>query len=275
MRLIFFIEVVYLQIIFFTKKNILIISFFILILLLIFFLYFIPNFRLNINVKSANTEPVSDEFIEKIKNLTSGSEKVAYLTFDDGPTTSVTPKILDILKEENIKASFFVIGKYVDSHPEIVKRAYEEGHYIANHGYSHNNSILYKSSESFISEVKKTDLAIGKAIGVEDYCSHLFRFPNGFMAPLYKSQKEKAVLLLLEMNYTYIDWNCLNKDSERKYTNTQLLNNLKQSCENKNTLVVLMHDTKDVNNSSLVLKESIDYLRGEGYEFRNFYEFVS
>ena len=275
MRLIFFIEVVYLQIIFFTKKNILIISFFILILLLIFFLYFIPNFRLNINVKSANTEPVSDEFIEKIKELTSGSQKIAYLTFDDGPTTSVTPKILDILKEENIKASFFVIGKYVDSHPEIVKRAYEEGHYIANHGYSHNNSILYKSSESFISEVKKTDLAIGKAIGIEDYCSHIFRFPNGFMAPLYKSQKEKAVLLLLEMNYTYIDWNCLNKDSERKYTNTQLLNNLKQSCENKNTLVVLMHDTKDVNNSSLVLKESIDYLRREGYEFRNFYEFVS
>ena len=275
MRFIFFIEVVYLQIIFFTKKNILIISFFILILLLIFFLYFIPNFRLNPNVKSANAEPVSDEFIEKIKELTSGSQKIAYLTFDDGPTTSVTPKILDILKEENIKASFFVIGKYVDSHPEIVKRAYEEGHYIANHGYSHNNSILYKSSESFISEVKKTDLAIGKAIGIEDYCSHIFRFPNGFMAPLYKSQKEKAVLLLLEMNYTYIDWNCLNKDSERKYTNTQLLNNLKQSCENKNTLVVLMHDTKDVNNSSLVLKESIDYLRREGYEFRNFYEFVS
>ena len=263
------------QIIFFTKKNILIISFFILILLLIFFLYFIPNFRLNPNVKSANAEPVSDEFIEKIKELTSGSQKIAYLTFDDGPTTSVTPKILDILKEENIKASFFVIGKYVDSHPEIVKRAYEEGHYIANYGYSHNNSILYKSSESFISEVKKTDLAIGKAIGIEDYCSHIFRFPNGFMAPLYKSQKEKAVLLLLEMNYTYIDWNCLNKDSERKYTNTQLLNNLKQSCENKNTLVVLMHDTKDVNNSSLVLKESIDYLRREGYEFRNFYEFVS
>ena len=275
MRLIFFIEVVYLQIIFFTKKNILIISLSILILLLIFFLYFIPNFRLNPNAKSANAEPVSDEFIKKIKELTNGSQKIAYLTFDDGPTTSVTPKILDILKEENIKASFFVIGKNVDSHPEIVKRAYEEGHYIANHGYSHNNSILYKSSESFISEVKKTDLAIGKAIGIEDYCSHIFRFPNGFMAPLYKSQKEKAVLLLLEMNYTYIDWNCLNKDSERKYTNTQLLNNLKQSCENKNTLVVLMHDTKDVNNSSLVLKESIDYLRREGYEFRNFYEFVS
>ena len=211
---------------------------------------------------------------DNIKHIYKSDTKRAFLTFDDGPSAN-TESILNILNNYGIKASFFVIGKYVDSHPEIVKRAYEEGHYIANHGYSHNNSILYKSSESFISEVKKTDLAIGKAIGIEDYCSHIFRFPNGFMAPLYKSQKEKAVLLLLEMNYTYIDWNCLNKDSERKYTNTQLLNNLKQSCENKNTLVVLMHDTKDVNNSSLVLKESIDHLRREGYEFRNFYEFVS
>ena len=71
---------------------------------------------------------------------------IAYLTFDDGPTPVVTPKILDILKEENIKATFFVLGKSVDAHPEIVKRTYEEGHYIANHGYSHNNSILYKDS---------------------------------------------------------------------------------------------------------------------------------
>ena len=62
-------------------------------------------------------------------NLTQDNEKIAYLTFDDGPTTSVTPKILDILKEENIKASFFVIGKSVESHPEIVKRAYDEGHF--------------------------------------------------------------------------------------------------------------------------------------------------
>jgi len=65
------------------------------------------------------------------------------LTFDDGPTTSVTPKILDILKEENVKATFFVIGKSAEEHPEIVKRAYDEGHYIANHGYSHNYKSIY------------------------------------------------------------------------------------------------------------------------------------
>lgn len=222
---------------------------------------------------ACNSE-ASNNFINKVNNLTNGEEKIAYLTFDDGPTTSVTPKILDILKSKNIKATFFVIGKSVDAHPEIVKRVYEEGHYIANHGYSHNNSILYKSSESFINEVKKTDLAIGKAIGIENYCSHLFRFPNGFMAPLYKSEKKEAASLLLKMDYAYIDWNCLNNDSVKKYTSTQLLNNLKQSSKNKNTLVILMHDTKDVNDSSLVLEDSISYLKSQGYEFKNFYTLV-
>ena len=72
------------------------------------------------------------------------------------------------------------------------------------------------------------------------------------------------------MDYTYIDWNCLNNDSMKKYTGSQLINNLKESSKNKNTLVILMHDTKDVSNSSLVLKESIEFLQEQGYEFKNF-----
>lgn len=212
----------------------------------------------------------SNDLMNKL--ITNNNEKVAYLTFDDGPTTSVTPKILDILKAENVKATFFVIGKSVEAHPEIVKRAYDEGHYIANHGYSHNNSILYKNSENFITEVKKTDLAIGKAIGIENYCSHIFRFPNGFTTPIYKAEKKRAVSLLFNMDYTYIDWNCLNNDSVKKYSNNQLLHNLQQTCKNQNLLVVLMHDTKDVNDSSLVLKDSILYLKKQGYIFKNFYD---
>ena len=151
------------------------------------------------------------------------------MTFDDGPNSSVTPKVLDILKDEDVKATFFVIGKYVEENPEIVKRAYEEGHYIANHGYSHDNSTLYKSSDSFMQEIKKTDIAIGNAIGVDNYCSHVFRFPNGFIAPIYKQKKKEAVLLLSKMNYSYIDWNCLNNDSMKKYSPNQLLDNLKKS----------------------------------------------
>ena len=213
---------------------------------------------------------VADEFDNKIKELCNRKEKVAYLTFDDGPTKTITPKVLDILKEENVKATFFVIGKSVENYPEIVKRAYEEGHYIANHGYTHNNENLYKSEESFISEIKKTDEAIGKAIGIENYSSRIFRFPNGFMSPSYKSKKNKMAKVLTEIGYTYIDWNSLNNDSIKKYTKNQLIKNLKKSSKEKDTLVILMHDTKDVSNSSEALKESIEYLKSEGYTFENF-----
>lgn len=251
-----------------TKKS-LFFSFFI-----IFIIILILLSSLSLASEFHNSNTISNNFIENISNLVKGKEKIAYLTFDDGPSL-VTPKILDILSKENVKASFFVIGKSVEAHPEIVKRAYEEGHYIANHTYSHNNSILYKSSESFASEVKKTDLAIGKAIGVEDYSSLIFRFPNGFMSPQYKAKKKEAALILSQMNYAYIDWNCLNNDSVKKYTSSQLLNNLKQSSKNKDTLVILMHDTKDVSNSSLALEDSIEYLKSEGYSFRNFYSVVN
>ncbi len=165
-------------------------------------------------------------------------------------------------------------GKHVKEHSELVKRAYEEGHYIANHGYHHDNKKLYQSSESFLSEVKNTDIEIGKAIGIENYCSHVFRFPNGYMSSHYKSKKREAAKLLLDMNYTYVDWNCLNNDSVKKYSNSELLKNLKKSSKNKGTLVILMHDTSDVNDTPSILKDSIHYLKEQGYEFKNFYDLL-
>lgn len=258
------------KIILFTKKN-LIISLVIFCMVIMLLFYFLTS---HLITTSVSNDYISADLMSRIIDISDKNEKIAYLTFDDGPTTSVTPKVLDILKDENIKATFFVIGKSVESHPDIVKRAYEEGHYIANHGYDHNNSNLYKSAENFISEIKKTDLAIGKAIGVENYCSHLFRFPNGFMAPKYKSQKRKAVSLLSDINYSYIDWNCLNNDSVKKCSPSQLLANLKKSSKGKNILVILMHDTKDVSNSSLALEDSISYLKSQGYEFKNFYSLL-
>ena len=221
----------------------------------------------------SDTQSTSNNLYKKLIELYP-DEKIAFLTFDDGPNISITPKVLDILKEENVKASFFVIGKCVDSHPEITKRTYDEGHYIANHGYSHNNKKLYQSIDSFLQEVKNTDLEIGKAIGIDNYCSHVFRFPNGFMSPTNKSRKKEALKILEEMQYTYVDWNCLNNDSVKKYSKQELLNNLKKTSKNKGSLVVLMHDTKDVSDSSTILKESIEYLKSEGYEFKNFYDLL-
>lgn len=251
-----------------TKKNILL--FFILVLLIfLILLYFIFHYSFLSTQTSAFAE---QDFYSKIQNLVNQKDKIAYLTFDDGPTLKSTSKILDILKSENVKATFFVIGKYVKENPELVERAYTEGHYIANHGYSHNNTKLYSSAENFINEIKDTDIEIGKAIGIDNYSSYIFRFPNGYMSSIYKQKKKEYVKLLSDINYTYIDWNCLNKDSEKKYTNYELLNNLKQSAKNKGTLVILMHDTSDVNETDLVLKDSINYLKEQGYIFQNFYD---
>lgn len=247
----------------FNRKLLISIFITILIILLAFFYFYHPiSFAVELSSSSILNE--------KLKESNNTTEKIAYLTFDDGPTKKATSKILDILKEENISATFFVVGKHVKELPELVKRAHDEGHYIANHGYSHNNSKLYKSEDSFIKEIKDTDAEIGNAIGIENYCSHVFRFPNGYMSSNYKFQKQKCAKLLKDLNYVYVDWNCLNKDSERKYTKTQLLNNLKKSCKNKNNIIVLMHDTNDVNNTTAVLKDSINYLKEQGYSFKNF-----
>lgn len=259
---------------FIDKKQIFIILFIIFLIVLLLFLFFIFSNSNSFAIELSQNSSMSSELTEKIINISKNDEKIVYLTFDDGPTISATPKILDILKDENVKATFFVIGKYVDKYPEIVKRAYEEGHYIANHGYDHNNSILYKNKESFIDEIKKTDLSIGNAIGVSNYCSHIFRFPNGFMSSNNKNKKNECLKLLSEINYTYVDWNCLNNDSVKKYSHDQLLNNLKKTAKNKGTLVVLMHDTTYVSDSSSVLKDSISYLRSQGYQFQNFYELI-
>lgn len=254
-----------------NKKILFSICFFSVLFCCLFFYYNTPfSFAIELTTNSV----IDESLTEKISTLTKKEEKIAYLTFDDGPTLKATGKILDILKTEEVKATFFVVGKHVKEHPDLVKRAYEEGHYIANHGYYHNNHKLYQSSDSFISEIKNTDSEIGKALSVDDYCSHVFRFPNGYMSANHKSKKKEATKLLSDIHYTYIDWNCLNNDSVKKYSHSQLLNNLKKSSKNKGTLVILMHDTSDVNDTPSILKESIDYLKEQGYEFRNFYDLL-
>ncbi len=256
------------KVFFITKKTIL--------FSIILILFFVGTFSILhtstlLSVSAPDNPILSEELADKITNLPKAKEKVAYLTFDDGPSPNVTPKILDILKEENVKANFFVIGKYVDSYPEITKRTYEEGHFIANHGYDHDNKVLYRSDSSFMDEIRKTDLAISNAIGVENYSSHIFRFPTGYMSSHHKVQKKNCLKLLSQMDYTYIDWNCLNHDSVKKYSKEQLLGNLKKTMKGKDTLVILMHDTKFVSDSSIALKESIQYIKSLGYTFDNFY----
>lgn len=132
-----------------------------------------------LEMRNRNKLALTQEQIDKIDNIYSSSEqKRVFLSFDDGPSKTVTPLILDLLKQENIKATFFVLGNRVEQNPEILKRTFEEGHYIANHGYSHKYSSIYTSIESVLDEYNRTEQCIKTALNNDEYNSRVFRFPR-------------------------------------------------------------------------------------------------
>ena len=231
----------------------------------------VPNIEDREHVKKTLMPVYSENAKKEMKNIYKSNAKVAFLTFDDGPSQAVTPLILDLLKEENIKATFFVLGSNVKKNPDIVKRAYLEGHYIANHGYSHNYAKLYSDSENVLKEYNKAEKEIQKAIGNSEYSSHLFRFPGGYYGGKYANVKKEAGKKLNENDISYIDWNVLTGDAEGANTKEKILKNIKKYTRDKGTIVVLMHDAASKILTYETLKDVIDYLRSEGYTFDNFY----
>ena len=211
---------------------------------------------------------------ENISNIYKSKTKRAFLTFDDGPSKTITIPILDLLKKENIKATFFVLGSRVELYPSIVKREYEEGHFIANHGYSHIYSQIYSSVDSVLDEYNKTNKAVSKAIGVKKYNSHLFRFPGGSVGGKYSDLKKAAISRLDENNIAYVDWNALTGDAEGKKDSEQQMSYLQETMEEKNSLIILMHDAGDKQVTYETLPSIINLLREKGYEFKNFYDIM-
>lgn len=224
------------------------------------------NFNRNIEI--------TDEIKNRMNNLYSSEEKRAFLTFDDGPSKKVTIPILDLLKQENIKATFFTLGSRIEFYPEIVEREYKEGHYVANHGYSHNYSSIYSSTNAVLDEYNKTEQLIKNAIGDQNYSSHLFRFPGGSKGGRYRDIKNETINVLNENNILYVDWNALNGDSEGKKTREEMMQYLKETIGNKQTVVILMHDAGDKTLTYEMLPEVIAYLREQGYSFKNFYDII-
>ena len=211
---------------------------------------------------------------QRMQQIYNTNTKIAYLTFDDGPSQAVTPLVLDVLKQQNVKATFFVLGSSVENNPEIVKRAYLEGHYIANHGYSHNYEKIYTNAENVLSQYNKTEKAIQKAIGNSNYSSHLFRFPGGYSGGSYIKIKQQAGKLLNKNDISYIDWNVLTGDAVGANTKNKILENVKKYTKNKGNIVILMHDSSSKILTYETLNEVIEYLRSEGYTFDNFYNIM-
>lgn len=224
--------------------------------------------------KQAKIPQLTEQGKENIKNIYHSDTKRAFLTFDDGPS-SITNTILDVLKQENVKATFFVLGSRVEAKPDVVKRIYDEGHYIANHGYSHVYENIYASPQAVLDEYNKCNEAVKNAIGVPEYNSHLFRFPGGLVGGKYADIKCQANELLEQNNIVHVDWNALNGDAETNNLTIDFeLLRLQETVQNKNSIVILMHDAPAKKVTAEALPQIISFLREQGYEFKNFYEII-
>lgn len=196
--------------------------------------------------------------LERLKN-----QKTVYLTFDDGPSRIVTPQVLDILKKEDIKATFFILGKMARENPDILKRIYDEGHDIAHHSYSHNYKYIYANTSNFIGEIEKTNKLFKEILG-DDFSTNIVRFPGGS----FEKKKKPFIKAINDLGYVSYDWDALNGDAEgHNLPPSRLVNRLKSTVGNKKHAIVLMHDTDAKQTTVDSLEESIRYLKNQGYSF--------
>ena len=209
---------------------------------------------------------------ERLKNLFYQTDKWVFLTFDDGPTSTITPQILEILRNENVKATFFVLGKMVDRNQDLVRQEYEEGHYIANHGYSHEYKQIYSSVDSVWDEFNRTEDSIRVALNNPEYHSFLFRFPGGSAGGKYANLKAQAKQRFIENNIGTINWNALTGDAEGDNTVEAQLAKMQATTEGDDVVVLLMHDAYDKQVTVETLPHVIEYYRNLGYEFKTFYD---
>lgn len=185
---------------------------------------------------------------------------VVAITFDDGPNPAYTPKILDILKEKKVKATFFVVGKYVKKYPEVAGRIVTEGHDIANHTYSHRDMVP-ANRRIVLEQLRKTDQIIQEVTGAR---TRLFRPPRG----IYSNAVRR---LLVEEGYQIILWSVSTLDwwgvSPKK-----ILRRVKRYI--KSGGIILFHDSGSIisperetrNNTYQSLPMVIDYLKEAGFK---------
>lgn len=167
------------------------------------------------------------------------THKTMYLTFDDGPSKENTDKVLDVLKEKNVKATFFVIGEYVRKYPDIAKRIVEEGHTIGIHCDVHDYSALYASKEAYIADFEKAYDTVYQITGVK---AKLFRFPGGSVNAYNKQVCGDIVKELEARGFIYFDWNASLEDTVGNKSGEELLQSACESAMDRERVVMLAHD---------------------------------
>ena len=230
------------------------------------------KYKLIYTVKDSSGNSASEERTI-IENEEPENQNVIYLTFDDGPSTDITPQILDILKEEDVKATFFVLDYKVGSkREELVKREIAEGHTIALHGTSHTYKEIYKSLEEGISNFTNLNQKIKETTGVD---TKIMRFPGGSsntvsrFNPGIMTQLAEA---MLERGYKYYDWNVSSGDSGDVKTSEAVYSNVTKGFKQGRINMVLMHDFAGNKKTLNALRDIIHFGKENGYTFERITE---
>ena len=186
----------------------------------------------------------------------------AYLTFDDGPSDN-TAKILDILKEKNVKATFFVIGQEGEEAEALYRRIVEEGHTLAMHSYSHKYNEIYASVDAFAEDMNHLQTYLSEVTGVTPT---VMRFPGGSSNHVSGLPMQEFIRYANGKGLTYFDWNVMSGDATgQAYTPEQLIENVMKDAVRHTTAVVLMHDAATKAPTVEALAPMIDRLRENGF----------
>ena len=207
---------------------------------------------------SSRDIPEAAELAQELEEDYSMYDKRIYLTFDDGPSRN-TDKILDILKEYDVKATFFVVGKTDEESVRAYQRIVAEGHTLAMHSYSHKYSEIYASKESFEQDLRQLQEYLYQITGV---WPRFYRFPGGSSNTVSKVDMQELIEYLNESGITYFDWNIASGDAiSGQLGKDTIVNNCIGGIKAKQECMILMHDASDKNSTVEALSLLIEQVR--------------
>lgn len=224
------------------------------------------NYSINYSVSDDHGNTFSLKRNIVVYSPNNNGNKVIYLTFDDGPS-QYTGELLDVLSKYNVKATFFVTGRN-SNYFHYIKRAYDEGHTIGLHTYSHNYSLVYSSIDAYFSDLNSINEIVREQTG--SY-SNIIRFPGGSSNTVSRNYTvgimSQLSSLVESKGYKYFDWNVSSGDASSVILDSSsYAQNVINGLGNGSYYVVLQHDTNV--NSIRAVSNIIEYGLSHGYSFR-------
>lgn len=209
------------------------------------------------------------KFVEAASTKACEEEKICYLTFDDGPSHN-TIKILDLLKEYEARATFFVIGNSLTKeNKEILERIIREGHAIGLHANDHVYENFYRNENSCLEDLECLDRRLQQEYGIK---TTLFRFPGGSACSFMKGNVKEHIAAMHNRGFTCFDWNVSGEDSVGRPTVEEIYQNVIKGALKYHTPIVLLHDSTIAEATTEALKEILKELRKQGYRFETLEE---